>query len=223
MMTLKNRLRTFFVLSLCLLLTTGCTGTPEPAVLSQSAESTAPAQLLNSERIRRDFGSYGIEIIEQDANRRVSNLYSFEHDHKVTRTLAVVFYPESLAPGILVEHQEILSGGSIGEVFKSQDWKIEKTNRYFGEVPPSDDFEGVYTAMGGIKASKLAIHIYRLSVTKNQQQWAYATIAEVHHPEYLNLSYLRDVYHLQNEELMMTDEESRKTLDEVSRVMQEYE
>lgn len=222
-MTLNNKVTALCVLSLCLLLAAACSAWSEQTVLSQGAESSAHKQLLNSERIRRDFGSYGIDIMEQGDNRRVSNLYSFAHDLKVTRTLAVVFYPASIASGILAEHREILAGGSIGEVFKSHGWKIEKTNRYFGEIPPSADFEGVYTAMGGLKASKLAIHIYQLSVSKNEQKWMYATIAEVHHPEYLNLGYLREVYQVPNENLILTVDEVRTTLDEVSRVMQRYQ
>ena len=43
----------------------------------------APArELLNSERIAAAFGSYGVEVLEQDDTVRVSNLYSGEGEER---------------------------------------------------------------------------------------------------------------------------------------------
>src|SRR5690606_34722880 len=50
-------------------------------------------ELLNSERIERRFGSYGIDVLQSDGRYRVSNLYSVHDGAKICRTFAVVAYP----------------------------------------------------------------------------------------------------------------------------------
>jgi len=94
----------------------------------------------------------------------------------------------------MAEHAEIKSGHSIGKVFKSHGWSIDKRNIYFGDIAASHDFAGVYSAMGGIHEVNLAVHIYQLSVGKNGAWFRYARIAEVHHPDYLGSDELRRIY-----------------------------
>ena len=45
---------------------------------------------LNSERIRQNFGSYGVDVLSNENKRRISSLYSIDGDEKTTRTYAVV-------------------------------------------------------------------------------------------------------------------------------------
>ena len=62
------------------------------------ASAQAPVrELLNSERIAATFGSYGVEVLEQNGAVRVSNLFSGEGEERVTRTFAVV-RPTSTRP-----------------------------------------------------------------------------------------------------------------------------
>lgn len=150
--------------------------------------------LLNSERIRQQFGSYGIEILQADERLRVSNLYSLNDGQKITRTLAIVLFPEDIPETIQQEHQLIISGGSIGEVFKSHGWQVEKENLYLGELQASQAYAGVYELMGGISATDLAMHVYEFSVHKKGDVVVYAIIAEVHHPDYLQLEELETIY-----------------------------
>jgi len=159
-----------------------------------AASAGSPAPLLNSERIRQKFGSYGIDVLSESENLRVSNLYSFENGRKIMRTLAVVIYPQSIPGSVTAAHSEIKSGQSIGEVFKRHGWLVEKQDMCMGEIPASSDFAGVYASMGGIAETNLALHVYRLSVSKGGLRSDYALIAEIHHPDYLDAKQLRDIY-----------------------------
>src|SRR5262245_26355355 len=94
------------------------------AALSQPADR----ELLNSERIAAAFGSYGVEVLEQDEQVRVSNLFSGAGEDKTCRTFAIVRYPPELDGAISAEHAEIVAGGSIGAVFASHGWEVRKTH-----------------------------------------------------------------------------------------------
>jgi len=155
------------------------------------ASCLAPAPLLNSERIEQTFGSYGIEVLESDGTVRVSNLYSLEGDQRICRTFAAVRYPAEIDPRFATEHELILDGGSIGAVFKQRGWAVNKSHRHFGEVTATPR---VAELMGGVEAPRLAIHIYMLEVVKGDAAFEYATIAEIHHPDYLTLDDLRSIY-----------------------------
>ena len=165
--------------------------TPQPST-SFSAETLRP--LLNSERIKLKFGSYGIDILRNGEKIRISNLYSVENGKKTTRTLAVVVYPEVLDLVLSKEHRMIIDGQSIGAVFKENGWTIEKQHTYFGEIEASPKLARLYSLMGGIAPSMLATHVYDLFVSKHGTKFRYATIAEVHHPGYLDSNELKGIY-----------------------------
>lgn len=210
--------KTIPVLLVSLLLAGACTTSgPEPVSPTTYSETRSP--LLNSERIRQKFGSYGIEVLEQDDRLRVSNLYSLETGARVTRTLAVVFFPEPIPAPLRAEHEAIRSGQSIGEQFKKNGWKVEKQNVYFGALAAAPEFVGVYAAMGEIPAASLAVHIYQLWVSKERNYYLYATIAEVHHPEYLDLTGLQAIYSNENVASGWTQEDIDEVLDAVIGVM----
>src|SRR5690606_38259117 len=113
-------------------------------------------ELLNSERIERRFGSYGIDVLESGGRYRVSNLYSVHDGAKVGRTYAVVAYPARIDPSIRAEHEEILAGGSIGAVFARNGWTVEKTHLYFGELPATTKVAALMRADEG---APLAVHV----------------------------------------------------------------
>jgi hypothetical protein len=171
------------------ILTTACGMTvPEP---TSKESSTLP---LNSERIKEEFGNYGVDVVRQDERLRVSSLYSVERGRKITRTVAVVVYPDAIPVGILEEHREILKGSSIGETFRRHGWSVSKKTLYTGSLHAAPDFDGVYAAMGNIAPTDLAVHVYELSVAKDDLRLSYAAIAEVHHPDYLRLPDLESIY-----------------------------
>ena len=165
--------------------------------------------LLNSERIKSKFGSYGIEVLESGKITRVSNLYSISRNQKTTRTLAIVNYPDIIDPLFFKEHNEVLEGKSIGAVFKRNGWKIEKRHQYFGNIDASEDLAPVYKLFGEITPTKVAIHIYSFFIKKNNSEFLYARIAEIHHPKYLTLKELKQIYRVDFEKYQQTSDEVR--------------
>ncbi len=159
-------------------------------ILGCVAESTA----LNSERIARKFGSYGVEVIENNENIRVSNLYSIGPAGRVCRTFAVVRLTDDIDVAYAAEHARILEGGSIGAVFKRNGWTIEKRHQYIGEMAIGKQAIRLARLMRIEPPMTLAVHIYVLAISKNGRSFDYAMIAEVHHPDYLTTGGLWSVY-----------------------------
>jgi hypothetical protein len=158
------------------------------AVLAQPAGR----ELLNSERIQANFGTYGIEVLEQDQNVRVSNLYSFPRaGDRTCRTFAVVQYAPSMDPAIRAEHAAIVAGGSIGAVFAASGWEVRKRNLRYGELPATAKLASL---MRIATDTQLAEHVYALDVVKGGRTIEYATIVEIHHPAYLRLADLTKIY-----------------------------
>lgn len=162
--------------------------------------------LGNSERIRSKFGSYGIEILENSPGIRVSSLYSTQDGVRINRTFAVVAYPEIIDASFQKEHEAIINGQSIGILFRQNGWTINKQHLYFSEIDvPSGHFVNA-SGPAGNDVTRSAIHVYSLLVKKGRDESRYASIAEVHHPEYLQLNELERMYgadferHLHKEE-----------------------
>ncbi len=151
-------------------------------------------QCLNSERIEQTFGSYGVDVIQSSKEGRVSSLYSGSGDNKVTRTFAVVKFTGRVRPAFASEHSQVTSGQSLGAVFKAADWKIEKHNIFVGEL----EIPGKYTLLSELMRiglpQNLATHVYLLVIRKHQRSYSYATITELHHPDYLSAEDLKESY-----------------------------
>jgi hypothetical protein len=212
---------TFIILLFSFLLTNSCS-TTDSALSTTHPQQESPAPLLNSERIRQKFGSYGIDVVKQFESIRVSDLFSLEQERKVTRTFAVVFYPSSIPSSILTQHTEIKNGHSIGAVFKRNDWDIEKQHIWFGDIAASPDYASVYSSMGAVAAVDLAVHIYQLYVSREGERHLYAKIAEVHHPDYLDKTELLEIYGQGTMASIADSETIHTTLDKVARVMRAY-
>ena len=154
-------------------------------------EAEAGRELLNSERIERRFGSYGVQVLRTEGVLRISNLYSETDGQRTGRTFAVVAYPDAVDPALAGPHAEIEGGGSIGAVFTRSGWTVTKRHLWFGELAAT----GMTAALMRIAAGMpLATHVYVLEVTKGDGVFDYATLAEVHHPDYLQLAELRRIY-----------------------------
>lgn len=176
-----------FSLFLCLLLNPSCTHNRE----------TQKSPLLNSERIERQFGSYHVEVLSQDSNRRLSNLYSLEGARKTCRTFAIVDFHHPISEAIIEEHRKIVSGQSLGAVFKTQGWRISKEHRYAGEISLTASTSKVAQLMSVKPVTQLAIHLYDFRVAKGQSNLLYARIAEIHHPDYLTGDKLKTIYQIE--------------------------
>lgn len=157
---------------------------------STQAQPERP-ELLNSERIATRFGNYGIEVLESSLQTRISNLFSTHSGDRLTRTFALVHYPSDMAPDLDAPHAEILAGGSIGAVLKAAGWDVQKRHLYFGDVAASAELaELMHVAPG----TTLAEHAYVLDAAKNGRVLPYATLIEIHHPDYLRAADLPRIY-----------------------------
>jgi hypothetical protein len=151
-------------------------------------------QLLNSERIARTFGSYGVDVLQASSERRVSSLYSVSGDDKITRTFAVVKFSGPARRAFASEHSQVEAGQSLGVVFKSAGWEIEKNNIFIGEMEIPRKY-GLLSELMQIDLPKfLAAHVYQFVIRKDGRSYDYATIVELHHPDYLSAEDLEAVY-----------------------------
>lgn len=160
-------------------------------LLAACAESEP---LLNSERITAEFGNFGIKVISQANGVRRSDLYSTHDSRQITRTYAVVLFDTAPYDEIAAEHAQVLSGGSIGETFKSSGWDVLKRSRYIDTVSLDADPFAIAAMMQIDNGSWLAMHVYQLQLRKGPQSLDYATIVEIHHPKFMDLAELRSLY-----------------------------
>ena len=145
--------------------------------------SKVPKTPLNSERIEAKFGSYGIEVLEHRPIR-VSKLYSTHDGERICRTFAVVDFEKDIPDELQPELEKILGGASLGATLKKASWQITKDGLFLGSLKPGQRFLN----LAGLKANwsgEVAIRIYQLNVQKSGTTTPFATIAEVHHPDYL--------------------------------------
>lgn len=179
---------------------------PIPVLAVALQACTTEPELLNSERIKQTFGSYGIEVLQNDQQLRRSELYSLESGDKVCRTYAVVQFQEATNVRARTEHSSILDGASIGETFKSAGWRIYKQTLYIGSISPQFPDADILRMMRLDDTQELAMHVYQLLIEKEDVALEYATIVEVHHPEYLAESDLRDLFPVSESSLLSEDE-----------------
>jgi len=172
------------------------------------AACSTPGPTLNSERIAQAFGSYGVDVLQSGDELRVASLYSGSGDEKVTRTFAVVTFAGRISPALAREHAAVLSGESLGAVFKAAGWAIEKHNVFVGQLALSEEHAMVGELMQIRLPAELAAHVYLFVVSKDNRSYNYATIVELHHPEYLSLEDLRELYGE-----MLFDDSNRTSID----------
>ncbi|MBT8077037.1 MAG: hypothetical protein KJO31_00590 [Gammaproteobacteria bacterium] len=150
--------------------------------------------LLNSERIQHRFGSYGVEIVRSGPGIRVSNLYSEDASRRTCRTLAITEFVQPVDARVDAVHASILAGGSIGSSLRDAGWEVHKRLTYIGEIPLTDPQSELARLMHVSVPRSLAIHSYDVSVSRSGDHIDYASIVEIHHPEYLDVQQLRAIY-----------------------------
>lgn len=166
-----------------------------PAVLAVmlSACATEPV-LLNSERIEKRFGNYGIDVLASEAGLRRSSLFSLEDDTPTCRTYAVVRFADQLDDRYREEHTKVLAGNSIGAIFRSHGWDVHKQTMHIGNLALPQENTAIGELMRLSGSGHLALHVYQLLLVRNDRVFEYATIIETHHPDYLSESDLHDLY-----------------------------
>lgn len=149
---------------------------------------------LNSERIEKRFGSYGVEVLASEAGLRRSSLFSFDGDTSTCRTYAVVQFVEQLDERYNDAHSRVLAGNSIGATFKEDGWDVGKRTLFIGTVRLPDFRTSIGELMRLTGAHDIALHVYRLVLARGDTELEYATILEAHHPEYLSAADLQDIF-----------------------------
>ncbi len=167
--------------------------------------------LLNSERIERIFGSYGIEVLEREPYR-VSNLYSQDNEKRICRTLAIVMFSDSIPEELSASYQEIQQGASLGATLKKMGWTVEKRHQYFGEIQVGKQFRELAGLGHESDETTSALHIYALWAAKGNARHLFSTIAEVHNPQYLSLVDLKEIYVSELEGNLDTDASDLKMI-----------
>ena len=150
--------------------------------------------MLNSERIEKQFGSFGIDLIASDGSKRIANLYSMEGGRRVCRTWATVQFPDDIDTRVPSVHALILDGQPMGAVFKAHGWRISKRNLQIGSRPLARSDDRMARLMRIHEGTTVAYHTYVFSVSKGGTALDYAVITEIHHPDYLSRRDLEEIY-----------------------------
>lgn len=167
---------------------------PLTVLAAARSASVVESELLNSERIAAEFGSYGNEVLSSANGIRRSSLYSGAGDERICRTYAVVRFEDVPASIANDEHARILAGSSIGAIFKANGWDVYKETLYVGELALPAGEHRMRDLMRLDEVRSIALHVYRLYLRKGTQVIEYATIIESHHPDYLSRNQLEQLY-----------------------------
>lgn len=149
---------------------------------------------LNSQRIERCFGSYGIELLPPLDGLRVARLYSQSGDGTAWRTLALTGFADDLPPSLAEPMERIRHGASIGSTLSGAGWRLVKTTLLVGEIYPGDRLRRLAGAPDPGPCAPLALHVYRLAATRDGVSHWLARIAEIHQPDYLRMDDVRAIF-----------------------------
>ena len=128
---------------------------------------------------------------------------------KICRTFSVVCI-ERFEQGIVdIEHDVVMRGGSIGAIFRAHGWDVFKETLHTGPISVPVDAETIPALMRIAGGTELAMHVYRLLLKKHEHTLRYATIVEVHHPDYLRLEDLERTYVIDTPAAMSEDDLAR--------------
>jgi len=169
--------------------------TVSPAILAAALSAcTQQPELLNSERIKKQFGNYCIVALGQDAGVRRSSLDSVQDGVETCRTYAVVRFVDADIAEIEEPHQGVLAGQSIGTTFKESGWHIRKDTLHIGKVSMTESRHQISRLMRLGHVVDLAVHAYRMTLEKGDISIEYATIVEIHHPDYMTEAALLELF-----------------------------
>lgn len=140
---------------------------------------------MNSDQITAKFGSYHVEVLYQDDNRRLASLHSRHADSTVCRTLAVTQFCQPVPAKLQNADGDIRKGMSIGTTLRSAGLSIHKQVLVRLRARAGEAFAQLshQTVAPG---TLLHVCLYRLSAgAPEAKPEPYATIAEAHHPEHI--------------------------------------
>ncbi|MEM7502179.1 MAG: hypothetical protein AAF417_09060 [Pseudomonadota bacterium] len=177
------------------------------ATLTLVSACAGQTPVLNSERIAQRFGSYGVDVLTQRGDLRVTSLFSGSGSNKTTRTLAIVRFQGAAVGALANAHREILAGSSLGATLKAHGFAVAKFTLDIDTFEPTA-LSGRYSELMRLSApTSLAMHAYRLRAQRTDESSVpYATIIELHHPDYLTHAELESIFGGQPAEAPMQGE-----------------
>jgi len=143
---------------------------------------------VNSERIKARFGSYHVQVLNQDAATRLASLCSRHDDTDICRTLAVTRFA-SPTPATLAEADALIrQGDSIGSTLERAGQHLSREVIAEASAPCGEAFIAL-TGHTVKRGDLLSLRLYRLDAGPDPEALTpYATIAEAHHPEHIPVS-----------------------------------
>lgn len=139
---------------------------------------------MNSDQIRERFGSYGVELLAQEDNTRLANLYSVHDGTRVCRTLALTRFQLPVAGPLTDAHLAIRDGASIGATLRAAGWRVVKSDAAFATAAAGPQFARL-AASTVTMGELLALQVYTLQVSDSEHWHPYAVIAEAYHPAHI--------------------------------------
>ncbi len=139
---------------------------------------------MNSEEIKARFGSYHVNVLEQDQTSRLANLYSTHDGVAVCRTLAITRFSQPISAALGEADKRIRAGQSIGNTLQQAGLLMSREVTVEATTPCGQQFSALcaHTVLVG---SPVYLRVYRLHAgTEPQCLTPYAIIAEAHHPEH---------------------------------------
>lgn len=128
--------------------------------------------ILHTEMIERYYGPVTIEIVEQNAERRIINM---RDRNGFCRTHAVTWFPPVNKHDPLSEIRERVFGGEgVGRVVKGMGLTIEKEMIYSGDIEVTEKTQNI------IDDLELAINLYNFWVVSTDARDLYGTILEIY-------------------------------------------
>jgi len=157
-------------------------------------------ELLNSERIEKQFGNYKLTVLAQGVGERRSSLNSAANGTQTCRTYAVAQFVDANITEIAAPHKDVLAGQSIGTTFRDSGWTIFKDTLHIGTLAIPEPQHPIGQLMRLTQSVDLAVHVYRMTLEKDGLSIQYATIIEAHHPDYMTEAVLLELYPIDQEQ-----------------------
>ena len=149
---------------------------------------------LNSERIRARYGDCRIRVLDQADGVRRSALFSSTNGLETCRTQATVRFASVIPAELTAAHTAITAGASLGMALATSDLSIVRRTLGICTQELGSGLSAVTRSMRIDLPARLAVHIYQLDVAPAAGPLPYATIAEIHHPSYLDEADLHDAF-----------------------------
>jgi hypothetical protein len=138
---------------------------------------------VNSEEIKARFGSYHVDVLQQDQTSRFANL-NIHDGVAVCRTLAITRFSQPISPALKDADKQIRAGHSIGNTLQQAGLLMSREVIIEATTPCGQQFSAL-CAQTVLVDSPVYLRVYRLHAgTEPQKLTPYAIIAEAHHPEH---------------------------------------